>query len=184
TRSIGIGKGTVKLSDFDHADCIFIIGQNPGTCHPRMLTVLEKAARNGAKIVSVNPLLETGMLRFKHPQSPIDLLGKGTPIACLHLPVKINGGVALLKGIVKEMLEMDRLGTRVLDHRFIKEKTHGFDKFKAYLEATDWKTIVRASGVPRELVKEAAHIAATSERMISCWAMGITQHHNGVANVQ
>src|SRR3954454_8890570 len=107
TRSIGIGKGTVKLSDFDHADCIFIIGQNPGTCHPRMLTALEKAARNGAKIVSVNPLLETGMMRFKHPQSPIDLLGKGTQIACLHLPVRVNGDVAVLKGIMKQMLEMD-----------------------------------------------------------------------------
>ena len=113
TRSIGIGKGTVKLSDFDEADCIFIIGQNPGTCHPRMLTYLEKAVRNGAKIVSVNPLLETGMLRFKHPQSPMDMLGKGTPIACLHLPVKINGDVALLKGIMKELLEMDRRGARI-----------------------------------------------------------------------
>jgi molybdopterin-dependent oxidoreductase alpha subunit len=185
TRSIGIGKGTVKLSDFDHADCIFIIGQNPGTCHPRMLTYLERAVRNGAKIVSVNPLLETGMMRFKHPQSPMDLLGKGTPIACLHLPVRINGDVALLKGIMKQMLEMDaRSGGKVLNHKFIREKTHGFEEFKADLEATDWETIERASGVPRDLINQAASIAADSRRMISCWAMGITQHHNGVANVQ
>ena len=103
---------------------IFIIGQNPGTCHPRMLTELEKAAKNGCKIVSVNPLPETGMIRFKHPQSPVDLLGKGTPIACLYLPVRINGDVALLKGIMKEMLEMDRaIGGKVLDHEFIAEKT-------------------------------------------------------------
>src|SRR5436190_1210647 len=107
TRSIGIGKGTVKLSDFDEADCIFIIGQNPGTCHPRMLTYLENAVRNSAKIVSVNPLLETATLRFKHPQSPKDMLGKGTEIASLFLPVRINGDVAVLKGIIKEMLEMD-----------------------------------------------------------------------------
>src|SRR5207244_166710 len=91
TRSIGIGKGTVKLSDFEKADSIFVIGQNPGTCHPRMLTELQKAAKNGCKIVSVNPLAETGMMRFKFPQSPIDLLGKGTQIACLFLPVRING---------------------------------------------------------------------------------------------
>src|SRR5881394_2574649 len=90
TRSIGIGKGTVKLSDFDEADCIFIIGQNPGTCHPRMLSYLQQAVKNGAKVVSVNPLLETGMIRFQHPQHPIDFINGGTPIACLHLPVKIN----------------------------------------------------------------------------------------------
>jgi molybdopterin-dependent oxidoreductase alpha subunit len=136
TQSIGIGKGTVKLSDFDHADAIFIIGQNPGTCHPRMLTALESAVRNGAKIVSVNPLLETGMIRFKHPQHPIDLLGRGTEIACLHLPVRVNGDVALFKGIMKEMLEMnDNSGGKVLDSRFISEKTHGFEEFAADLRA-------------------------------------------------
>src|SRR5207248_887926 len=107
TKSIGIGKGTVKLSDFLHADSIFVIGQNPGTCHPRMLTELEKAAKNGCKIVSVNPLNETGMMRFKFPQSPIDLLGRGTQIACLFLPVRINGDVAVLKGMMKEMLAID-----------------------------------------------------------------------------
>jgi molybdopterin-dependent oxidoreductase alpha subunit len=179
TRSIGIGKGTVKLSDFDHADAIFIIGQNPGTNHPRMLTALEKAVRNGAKIVSVNPLLETGMLRFKHPQSPIDLLGKGTPIACLHLPVRINGDVALLKGIMKRMLGLD-----AVDEEFISEKTSGFEEFAQDLRNTSWDDIVQHSGVSRDLIEQAAAIAAESKRMISCWAMGITQHHNGVANVQ
>jgi len=108
TETIGIGKATVKLEDFEHADAIFIIGQNPGTCHPRMLTELQKAARKGCKIVSVNPLPETGMIRFKNPQEPWTLLGSGTPIACLFLPVKINGDVALLKGIMKEMLDEDR----------------------------------------------------------------------------
>jgi molybdopterin-dependent oxidoreductase alpha subunit len=185
SKSIGIGKGTVKLSDFDLADSIFIIGQNPGSNHPRMLTSLEHAVRNGCMIVSINPLNETGMLRFKHPQSMTDMLGRGTPIAGLFLPVRVNGDVAALKGIMKDMLEMDAAsGGRVLDHRFIAEHTHGFDAFKADLIATSWDQIVTESGVSRELIHQAAQIAARSERMITCWAMGITQHKNGVANVQ
>jgi molybdopterin-dependent oxidoreductase alpha subunit len=185
TKSIGIGKGTVKLSDFDHADCIFIIGQNPGSNHPRMLTALQRAVRNGCTIVSLNPLAETGMLRFKHPQSPIDLLGHGTPIASLFLPVRINGDIAAIKGIMKEMLEMDRKsGGRVLDHRFIRDKTMGFDAFAADLLNTSWEQIVEASGLSRELIRRAAEIAARSRRMICCWAMGITQHRSAVANVQ
>jgi molybdopterin-dependent oxidoreductase alpha subunit len=185
TKSIGIGKGTVKLSDFEKADAIFVIGQNPGTCHPRMLTELEKAVRNGCKIVSVNPLPETGMILFKHPQKPADMLGSGTQIACLFVPVRINGDVAVLKGIMKEMLEMDRAsGGKTFDHKFIAEKTDGFEAFVKDLDATDWDEIVRESGVSREVIRQAAKIAAKSERMISCWAMGITQHRSGVANVQ
>ncbi|HEX3869806.1 MAG TPA: molybdopterin-dependent oxidoreductase, partial [Pirellulales bacterium] len=184
TKSIGIGKGTVKLSDFEHADAIFIIGQNPGTNHPRMLSSLEDAHRNGAKIVSINPLFETGLMRFKHPQHPIDMLGSGTPIASLHLPVRINGDVAVMKGIMKEMLELDDREGNVLDRDFIATKTHGFDAFVADLRATSWDGILTDSGVARELIRQAAEIAARSKRMISCWAMGLTQHRNGVANVQ
>jgi molybdopterin-dependent oxidoreductase alpha subunit len=185
TETIGIGKSTVKIEDFSYADSIFVIGQNPGTCHPRMLTELQKAARNGCKIVSVNPLAETGMLRFKNPQEPLGLLGRGTAIASLFLPVRVNGDVALLKGIMKEMLEADRrTGGQVLAHDFIAHHTEGFDALAADLEAESWDRIVAGSGVPRELIRQAAEIAATSERMICCWAMGITQHENGVANVQ
>ncbi len=186
TETIGIGKGTVKLEDFDHADCIFIVGQNPGTCHPRMLTELEKAVKkNGCKIISVNPLAETGMMRFKHPQKPLDLLGSGTPIACLFLPVRINGDVALFKGIMKEMLEIDRAsGGKTFDHKFISEKTEGYENFIADLDATSWDDILISSGVSHQLIREAAEIACKSERMITCWAMGITQHKNGVGNVQ
>ncbi len=185
TKSIGIGKGTVKLGDFDLADSIFIIGQNPGTNHPRMLTALEHAVKNGCKIVSINPLPETGMIRFKHPQSVTDMLGRGTPIASVFLPVRINGDVAVLKGIMKEMLEMDeQSGGKVLDHAFIAQHTHGFNEFVADLKGASWDEIVEASGVSREQIREAADIAAKSERMITCWAMGITQHKNGVANVQ
>lgn len=185
TETIGIGKATVKLEDFDHADAIFVIGQNPGTNHPRMLSELQRAARNGCKIVSVNPLSETGLMRFKNPQEPLSLLGSGTPIASLFLPVKINGDVALLKGIMKEMLEEDRRrGGTVLAHDFITQQTEGFEALRADLEAEDWAEIVQGSGVSRDLIRQAAEIAIASERMICSWAMGITQHKNGVANVQ
>jgi molybdopterin-dependent oxidoreductase alpha subunit len=185
TETIGVGKSTVKIEDFSYADSIFIIGQNPGTCHPRMLTELQKAARNGCKIVSVNPLPESGMIRFKNPQEPLGLLGRGTAIACLFLPVRVNGDVALLKGIMKEMLEADRrTGGKVLAHDFIKHHTEKFEALAADLEAESWEKIVAGSGVPRELIRQAAEIAIASERMICCWAMGITQHKNGVANVQ
>jgi len=185
TEAIGIGKATVKLEDFSRADAIFVIGQNPGTCHPRMLTELQKAARNGCQIVSVNPLAETGLIRFKNPQEPLSLLGLGTPIASLFLPVRINGDVALLKGIMKEMLDEDRRsGGKVLAHDFIQRETEGFQALRADLESESWAAIVRSSGCSRELIRQAAQIAIRSERMICCWAMGITQHKNGVANVQ
>ncbi|HEX4335117.1 MAG TPA: FdhF/YdeP family oxidoreductase [Polyangiaceae bacterium] len=185
TESIGIGKATVKIEDFAHADAIFVIGQNPGTNHPRMLTELQKAVRNGCKIVSVNPLPETGLMRFKNPQEPLSLLGPGTQLACLFLPVKVNGDVALLKGLMKEMLEEDRKsGGKVLAHDFIEQQTEGFDAFAADLDAEPWERIVESSGVSRELIREGAEIAMRAEHMICSWAMGITQHKNGVANVQ
>ncbi|HWZ89678.1 MAG TPA: FdhF/YdeP family oxidoreductase [Polyangiaceae bacterium] len=185
TEAIGIGKATIKIEDFSYADAIFIIGQNPGTCHPRMLTELQKAAQNGCQIVSVNPLAETGLIRFKNPQNPLSLLGAGTPIASLFVPVKINGDVALLKGMMKEMLEEDgRQGGEVLAHDFIQHHTEGFQALHADLEATSWADIEQGSGVSRELIQKAAAIASASERTIFCWAMGITQHVNGVANVQ
>ncbi len=183
--TIGVGKATVTIEDFAHADCIFVIGQNPGTCHPRMLTELQKAARNGCRIVSVNPLPETGMIRFKNPQEPLSLLGPGTEIACLFLPVRVNGDVALLKGIMKEMLAADRAsGGRKLAREFIARHTEGFEALAADLEAESWERIVADSGVSRELIRRAADLALESQRMICCWAMGITQHKNGVANVQ
>jgi len=185
TEAIGIGKGTVTLSDLESADSIFIVGQNPGTNHPRMLSSLEKAARNGCRIVSINPLAETGMIRFKNPQSVRGLFGGGTQIASLFLPVRINGDIAVLKGIMKEMLGMDRAsGGRVFDHAFLAEKTVGFDRFAVDLDATSWDEIVSGCGISRDLIREAAEVAARSERMITCWAMGLTQHQNGVANVQ
>jgi molybdopterin-dependent oxidoreductase alpha subunit len=183
--AIGIGKATVKIEDFSYADSIFVIGQNPGTCHPRMLTELQKAARNGCKIVSVNPLAETGMIRFKNPQEPWAMLGPGTAIASLFLPVRVNGDVALLKGLMKQMLAADRVaGGKLLAYDFIEHQTEGFEALVRDLDATSWEAIVEGSGCTREQIEEGAKIALESERMICCWAMGITQHENGVANVQ
>jgi molybdopterin-dependent oxidoreductase alpha subunit len=183
--SIGVGKGTVTLEDFDHADCILVIGQNPGTNHPRMLTALQRAARNGCKIISVNPLMETGLKRFKHPQEVLGLLGPGTPIASLFVPVRINGDVALLKGILKELLAAEDLapGT-VFDHEFIRAFTVGYERFIADLRETSWESVIEESGIGHERIAEAAEIIRGSKRLIACWAMGLTQHKNAVANIQ
>jgi molybdopterin-dependent oxidoreductase alpha subunit len=184
-QTIGIGKATVRIDDFEHADSIFVIGQNPGTNHPRMLSELQRAARNGCKIVSINPLAETGLMRFKNPQEALGLLGVGTQLASLFVPVRVNGDVALLKGIMKEMVLADRnSGGKRLAHDFIAHHTENFEAFLQDLEAESWQTIVTESGVSRELIRQTANIALESERMICCWAMGITQHKNGVANVQ
>src|SRR5689334_11222092 len=179
TETIGIGKGTVTLEDFDRAEAIFVIGQNPGTNHPRMLTSLQRAKRNGCKLVHINPLPEVGMTRFKHPQEVFRLLGPGTELADLFLQVRINGDVALLKGISKGVLARGPL-----DQEFIDERTLGFQEFVTALEQVSWEEIVAQAGVPRHLIEEAAEIFVKSERTIFCWAMGLTQHRNAVANIQ
>src|SRR5438876_1170430 len=137
--AIGFGKGTVTLEDFDLADAIFVIGQNPGTNHPRMLTSLLHAKRRGCTIVHINPLPETGLTRFKHPQEVWTWLGSGTKLADLFVQVRINGDVALLKGIMKEVLDAeDRRPGQILDHEFIETHTSGFDEFAAALRQAHW----------------------------------------------
>jgi molybdopterin-dependent oxidoreductase alpha subunit len=183
--SLGVGKGTVSLADFALADAIFVIGQNPGTNHPRMLSTLEAAARRGCHIVSINPLRERALERFAHPQDVRDLLTGGTAIAELFLPVRINGDVALLKGIMKGVMEEERRRPgQVLDRAFIAEHTSGFEEFAAALEAASWDEIVAQSGIDRDLIRRAARIYIDADRVIACWAMGLTQHKNGVANIQ
>ena len=185
TESIGVGKGTVTLEDFNLAEAIFVIGQNPGTNHPRMLTALQAAKRRGCTLVHINPLPETGMKRFKHPQDIFQWLGKGTELADLFLQVRINGDVALLKGIMKEMLEEEaRRPGEVLDHAFIEEYTAGFESFSEALRQVTWDEIVEQSGISRASVRQAAEIMMRSRRTIFCWAMGLTQHRNAVANIQ
>ncbi len=182
---IGVGKGTVLLEDFERTDAIFVIGQNPGTNHPRMMSALQKAARNGATIVSINPLRETGLSRFKNPQEVGGWIGSGTPLSSLFLQVRINGDVALLKGIMKQMLEEEeRRPGEVLNQKFIDERTSGFDEFADDLRHTSWEKIVESSGIERDEIRKAADIAIDADRMICCWAMGLTQHKNGVANIQ
>ena len=181
THTIGTAKGTVSLKDFDFADCILVIGQNPGTNHPRMLRTLQNAARRGCKIISINPLAETGLKRFGHPQEISGLLGSGTKLATHHLPVKINGDVALLKGIQKAILEEP---TPRIDTDFIAQFTEGFEVLRANLRDVDWNDIVQGSGISEHDIREVAQIIAGSKAMICCWAMGLTQHQNAVSNIQ
>jgi molybdopterin-dependent oxidoreductase alpha subunit len=185
TETIGIGKGTVTLHDFEQAEAIFIIGQNPGTNHPRMLSTLQAAKRRGCTIVHINPLPETGLNRFKHPQEVFKILGQGTELADLFLQVRINGDVALLKGIMKEVLEEEeRRPGEVLDRKFIAEKTAGFEEFLEALKEVKWSELVEQSGITRAEMRQAAQVFISSNRTIVCWAMGLTQHRNAVANIQ
>jgi molybdopterin-dependent oxidoreductase alpha subunit len=183
--ALGVGKATVTLEDFELADAIFIIGQNPGTNHPRMLSTLKEARARGCTIVSINPMDEAGTRRFAHPQDPVDVLGGGADLAQLYVPVRVNGDVALLKGIMKVMLEHEaRAPGSVLDRAFIDAHTDGFDAFAAALAEVGWDQILVESGVERHVIEHAARVAMESQRTIVCWAMGITQHKNGVGNVQ
>lgn len=190
--TIGIGKGTVKLDDFEKAELIFIIGQNPGTNHPRMLSSLEEAKRRGATIVSVNPLPEIGTERFKNPQhfmNPLKalptLLGEGAKLADVWVQARINGDLAFFKGVMKEMLAREEAapGT-VFDQAFIREHTHGYAELVADLCAADWAAIVESSGVSREQITQVAELAARSKATICCWAMGLTQQPNAVETIQ
>ncbi len=183
--ALGFGKGTVTLEDFDLCDAIFIVGQNPGTNHPRMLSTLLSAKRRGCTIVHINPLPEAGTTRFQHPQEFWTWLGAGTKLADLFLQVRINGDVALLKGIMKEVLaaEADRPG-EVLDQQFINDYTTGFSEFKDALGKVPAAEIIAQSGISQKQIEEAARVFMQSERVIFCWAMGLTQHQNAVANIQ
>jgi len=189
---IGIGKGCVRLDDFEQADAIFIIGQNPGTNHPRMLISLQAAKERGCKIVSVNPLPEVGSERFKNPQDLLHptraarfVFGSGTPLSDLWLPVLINGDMAFLHGLMKAMLEEEtRRPGQIFDHAFIREHTEGCAELIAQLRETSWEAIVAGSGLSREQIRAAAEIAIASRRIIVCWCMGVTQHKNAVATIQ
>ncbi len=182
---LGSGKGSVTLEDFRHADCILLIGQNPGTNHPRMLATLQEAARRGASIISLNPLLETGVKAFIHPQKFWTWLGNGTPIATLHLPVAVNGDIAALKGLMKEMLEAEeRAPGTVFDHGFIAAHTEGYEALVEDLRRTPWEEITSASGLERERLRAAAALLMASGATIACWAMGLTQQTHAVACIQ
>jgi len=177
--SIGIGKGTVTLDDFTKADLIIVVGQNPGSNHPRMLTALRDAKRAGASIISINPLLETGMKRFKHPQAPLELLGSGTLISDEHVPVRVNGDFALFRGLAKVVMQRE-----ALDMEFIDAHTLGFADYRRAVESTSWDSIVSGSGVEQEVISNLGATISKSKSTIVCWAMGLTQHRNSVAIIQ
>ena len=154
--TIGVGKGTVQLDDFALADVIFILGQNPGTNHPRMLTTLAEARERGAAIVAINPLKEVGLISFGHPQTVRGMMGLGERIASHYAQVRLGGDVALLKGIMKEVIAKG-----AVDHAFLAEHTEGWDALKADLDAADWDEIVLESGISREAIKSSASSTPT-----------------------
>jgi molybdopterin-dependent oxidoreductase alpha subunit len=184
-QTVGIGKGSVTLGDVHEADTIIVMGQNPGTNHPRMLTALEKAKKNGAKIIAINPLPEAGLMGFVNPKSPSQLLTGGTQIADLFLQVQINGDVALLKALMCLLFkaEESRPG-EVLDEDFIELHTDGFAQLRAHLESQDVDALIAAAGVAKADLEQAVDIILRSRKTIVCWAMGLTQHKNGVGNVR
>ena len=196
---VGVNKGSVSLSDFDHADLIFVVGQNPGTNHPRMLTALREAARRGATIVAINPIREVGLTKFAHPQKPLDLLG-GTALAKHFVQIPIGGDQALFQGICKAVLERDaeaaaaraaedvptkkqELG-QTLDLLFIAERTDGFGAWRRHILATPWDFLVARSGVPEATMRELADLYLGANAVIACWAMGLTQHKHAVVTIQ
>lgn len=185
TETLGIGKGSVTLQDFDEAQLVIVIGQNPGTNHPRMLSALEKCKEKGGKIITINPLPEPGLLRFVHPQDPLKILNGGTALTDLFLQVKVNGDVPLLKALMKLLDEADqRSEGKVFDHAFINGKTSGAAALLQHLREQDYHTLLDDCGVPDELVRAAATMIADTHNMIVCWAMGLTQHENGVDNIR
>jgi molybdopterin-dependent oxidoreductase alpha subunit len=184
--SIGIGKGTATLEDVHEAGVLIDLGHNPGTCHPRMLSALQVTKRNGGKIIAINPLPETGLMRFQHPQQVLQVLThQSTQLADLFLPVRINGDVAILQGIMKEMVAAEDLrpGT-VFDHTFIRQHTLGFEPYVQHLRNADWSVIVEESGISREQIAEAARMVMSTDRLVVAWAMGLTQHKNAVSSIQ
>ncbi|HEY2664536.1 MAG TPA: FdhF/YdeP family oxidoreductase [Candidatus Binataceae bacterium] len=188
--SIGVGKGTVTLEDFDHCDAVFCIGHNPGTNHPRMLTTLREVSRRGVPIIVFNPLRERGLERFTSPQHPIEMLTfSSTPIASTYYLVKVGGDIAVLKGMMKTLLALDAKsradgGSGFLDRDFIASHTTGIDELLADIDATSWEAIEEASGLSRSDIESVGNIYAKAERVIINYGMGITQHRHGTGNVQ
>lgn len=180
SETLGIGKGSVQLQDFEHAEIILIFGQNPGTNHPRMLSSLEKAKRNGAKIIVINPLKEVALMKFKNPQKINGWISKGTDIADLYLQIKINQDVALLKAWLKLLLTDEN----ALDQDFITHKTSGFEELKADLEKYTLDELIEQTGLSKADVMLSAHWLGAKSKIIACWAMGLTQHVNAVDNIR
>ncbi len=184
TETTGIGKGSVKLEDFYETELILILGQNPGTNHPRMLSALQKAKKNGAQIVSINPLKEAGLISFANPQHPLEMLGSGTSLSDHYLQVKINGDLPLLKAIIKILYEKEKSNPgSVFDLNFISNKTKGYEAFIASIEKYDLEELAVECGISMADLREVAALVASKKKIIACWAMGLTQHKNSVITI-
>jgi len=186
SETIGVGKGTVSLDDItDHAELIVVVGQNPGTNHPRMLSALEKAKRRGARIVTVNPLPEAGLVRFKNPQTVRGLVGGGTKLTDRYLAVRVNGDLALFAGVNKALLTLeDAAPGTIFDRPFIETYCDGFDAACDAWRALDWPTLEAQSGLSRSQIEELALEAVDAQSVVVTWAMGLTQHRNAVATIR
>lgn len=184
TESIGIGKGSVTVADLEQADLIVIAGQNPGTNHPRMLSILEKAKANGASIIAINPLPEAGLIGFKDPQKVHGAVGKGIPIADEFVQIRIGGDMALFKGLGRLLMEFeDSAPGAVVDRDFIAAHCHGFDEYESDVRAVDLETVLTATGIDRAQLDRVATMLAGSRKTIVCWAMGLTQQTHAVATI-
>jgi len=185
TETLGIGKGSVTLEDFKHTDLVIVIGQNPGTNHPRMLSALGETKKNGGKIITVNPLPEVGLMNYKDPQNPLKWIGSGQELTDLFLQVKINGDVALLKIILKLMKakELENPGS-VFNHDFIDKKTAGLEEMLVDLDLYSIEELLSQTGVSLKKIEEATALIINNEKIIICWAMGLTQHKNSVDNIR
>ncbi|MBO8198117.1 FdhF/YdeP family oxidoreductase [Streptomyces smyrnaeus] len=180
TETLGVGKGSVLLEDLYKADLIIVAGQNPGTNHPRMLSALEKAKAAGAKIITVNPLPEAGMERFKNPQTAKGLAAGGTPLTDLFLQIRLGGDQALFRALNRMILERDG----AVDTEFVREHTHGFEEFAQTARATDWDATLAATGLERAEIERALELVLASRRTVVCWAMGLTQHKHSVPTIR
>jgi molybdopterin-dependent oxidoreductase alpha subunit len=183
--SLGIGKGSVTLDDFYEAEVIIILGQNPGTNHPRMLSALQKAHENGCTIISVNPLPETGLISFKNPQTLKGALGIKAKLTDIFLQVKLNGDMALLKAITLLLLEEEEKNPgSIFDHDFIAKNTEGYNEYIANLKKYNVEELAEACGISMEQIRETAEVLKHKNKIIACWAMGLTQHKNAVDTIK
>ncbi|MFK8332801.1 FdhF/YdeP family oxidoreductase [Pseudomonas sp. BJa5] len=189
-QSVGVGKGTVTFDDFEHADAIFVWGQNPGTNHPRMLEPLREAVKRGAQVVCINPLKERGLERFQHPQHALEMLTNGDrPTNTAYFRPALGGDMAVLRGMAKFLLQWEREAQAsnapaVFDHDFLNQHTHGVQDYLAAVDNTPWEQIETQSGLPLSQIEQAARMYCKAKKVIMCWAMGITQHRHSVATIQ
>ena len=190
SQSVGVGKGTVTFDDFEHADAIFVWGQNPGTNHPRMLEPLREAVQRGAQVVCINPLKERGLERFQHPQHPIEMLTNGDrPTNTAYFRPALGGDMALMRGMAKFLLQWEREAQAnnapsVFDHDFLNEHTSTVLDYLGVIDDTPWEHIVEQSGLPLSDIEQAARMYLKGKNVIMCWAMGITQHRHSVPTIQ